>query len=58
MIIKTITILCESVCLIISVLGVMSIVGVLGEIKTDIKSIEDKLYDIEKWLTDKEGVDK
>lgn len=55
MIIKTITILCESVCLIISVLGVISIVGILTEIKRDIKGIEDKLYDIEKWLTDREG---
>lgn len=51
---KAIIILCEFACTTISVLGVIVIAGVLGEIKRDIKGIENKLYDIEKWLTDRE----
>ena len=44
-----------AICMTISVFGVIAIIGQLGAIKRDIKAIEDKLYDIEKWLTDREG---
>lgn len=50
-----IIVLCHAVCMFICGFGVIAIIGQLGEIKRDIKAIEDKLYDIEKWLTDREG---
>lgn len=43
------------VCMMISLFGIIIIIGQLAEIKRDIKTIKDKLYDIEKWLTDKDG---
>lgn len=51
---KIIIFLCELTLLVISVFGIIALVGILTEIKRDIKDIENKLYDIEKWLTDRE----
>ena len=50
-----IIVLCHALCMMISCFGVIIVIGQLGEIKRDIKVIKHKLYDIEKWLTDREG---
>jgi len=54
MILKIISTISMIVSLFISVFGVFFIFGFLSEIRRDIRSIEDKLYDIEKWLVDRE----